>query len=434
MTKKDKGVWTSWNKNIQHNYRNLYMVYKEEELQEVIEKSEKIRFFGSKQSSSDIGAGVGTLIDMRSYNKIIGYDEDKRCITVQSGLLLGDLIEAVEAKGWCIPCLPDINTVTVGGALATGTHGTSGSILANYVSEFRIVRSDGSIQTVTEGDELMQALRVSVGVLGVFSTVTFQCETLYTLHVKEAPENDAVWMKNLKNKVKKHAFYRVLWLPHTGKGYVISGKKISKNTQVREKKGPAYLKHRRSVSKLLYKYTHAMPWFTSIANKVLYWLFFRSKKETKGSLYQATVTKSRGSTLELAEWTVGLDVFPKVFKELKTVINKWSNASFVHIPMDVRFVSKDDSWLSYAYQQDVVTMGCVTRNTENADAYEAFQTIENIFLKYGGRPHWGKRFNAKNAEMEKLYPKWNAFKSLRKKMDPTNKFLNTYLSKLFDEN
>ena len=433
MTKENKGVWTSWNENITHTFQDLYTVHDEKELQEIVAQSDKVRFFGSKQSSSDIGAGVGTLIDMRSYNKLVSYDDAKRSITVESGMLLADLIATVESNGWCIPCLPDINTITIGGALATGTHGTSGSLLATYVSEFRVVLADGSVKIVKEGDALMEALRVSIGVLGVFSTITFQCEPLYTLHLKEGPQKDATWMHQLKEKVEKYAFYRVLWLPHTGKGYVITGDKIPANTEVVENNGPGYLKHRRTASKFLYKYTHKFPWFTSIANNLLYWAFFSSKKESKGSLYEATVTKSRGSTLELAEWTVALDVFPQVFEELKTEINKWSNASFIHIPMDVRFVSKDNSWLSYAYKQDTVTMGCVSRNAETADAYEAFQTIEKIFLKYGGRPHWGKRFAAKNEEMSILYPKWEAFKTIRKELDPSNKFLNPYLSSLFDE-
>jgi L-gulonolactone oxidase len=135
----------------------------------------------------------------------------------------------------------------------------------------------------------------------------------------------------------------------------------------------------------------------------------------------------------LAEWTVDLAVFPQVFKELKKTINQWNNNSFIHIPMDVRFLEKDNSWLSYAYKQDTVTMGCVSRNASTADSYEAFKTIERIFIKYGGRPHWGKRFDAKDAQLNKIYPKWKDFKTLRKELDPTNKFLNGYLKKVFNE-
>jgi len=433
MKQNNNGTWVSWNENVTYDYKSLFKITTEAELQEVIKNSEKIRVFGTKQSSADIAAGLETLIDITTYNKILSYNDAEYTITVQSGVILGDLLEAIEAKGWCIPCLPDINTITIGGALATGTHGTSGKLLCEYMTDCSMVLADGSLKRINQKDELIHAVRVSLGVLGVLSEITFKCEPLYTLHVKEGPEDDAVWLPKIKERIKKHDFLRILWLPHTDKGYVITGDKIDPNTEITENLGPAYLKHRRTASKILYKYSHIFPWTTAIANKLLYRGFFSSPKEHKGSLYQATVTKSRGSTIELAEWTIGLDIFPTVFEELKTEINKWSNKSFIHIPMDVRFVYKDKSWLSYAYGEDTVTMGCVSRNAATADTYEAFKSIEKVFLKYGGKPHWGKRFTAKDATLSKLYSKWEDFKVLRKELDPTNKFLNPYLTELLNE-
>lgn len=432
MNREKNGVWTSWNDNISYNYESLYKITSEKELQEVVKKSEKIRIFGNKQSSADIASGVATLVDIKTYNKVIAFNDSGFTITVQSGIILGDLLEIIEKKGWCIPCLPDINTITVGGALATGTHGTSGKLLSEYVTNFRMVLADGSIKIVTEEDELIHAVRVSLGALGVLSEITFKCEPIYTLHIKEGPQDDVVWLPKIKERLKKYDFLRILWLPHTDKGYVITGKKIDPNTEIKEDLGPSYLKHRRTASKILYKYSHIFPWITAIANKLLYKGFFSATKEHKGSLYQATVTKSRGSTLELAEWTIDLDVFPEVFEELKKEINKWSNKSFIHIPMDVRFVNKDQSWLSYAYNKDIVTMGCVSRNAATADTYEAFKSIEKIFLKYGGKPHWAKRFMAKDAQLSIVYDKWEDFKLLRTKFDPTDKFMNPYLEKLFN--
>lgn len=432
MIQEKNGTWVSWNENLIYEYKNLYRIASERELQDVIAKSDKIRFFGTKQSSADIAAGIETLIDITTYNKIVSYNDTEHTVTVQSGLILGDLLEAIEAKGWCIPCLPDINTITIGGALATGTHGTSGKLLCEYMTNCTLVLADGSLQTITEGEELMDAVRVSLGALGVMSTVTFKCEPLYTLHVKEFPENDSEWLPKIKERIKKHDFLRILWMPHTDHGYVITGDKIDPNTEIKEDLGPAYLKHRRTASKILYKYSHLYPWITSIANKIIHKAFFSTTKEHKGSLYQATVTKSRGSVIELAEWTIGLDKFPQVFEELKTEINKWSNKSFIHIPMDVRFIQKDNSWLSYAYEEDMVTMGCVSRNAATANSYEAFKSIEKIFLNHGGKPHWGKRFAAKDNQLTKIYTKWEDFKVLRQKMDPTDKFLNPYLTKLFN--
>ena len=117
--------------------------------------------------------------------------------------------------------------------------------------------------------------------------------------------------------------------------------------------------------------------------------------------------------------------------QLKQILDDTSNNAFVHVPMDIRFLKKDDAWLSYASDEDVVTMGCVCRDSPVADDYQAFDKVEEIFLKYGGRPHWAKRFKVKHDGLAVLYPKWEAFKTLRKELDPTDKFLNPYLLKIF---
>lgn len=432
---KNTNVWTSWNENVRHTYNTHHAVKTEEEIIAAVKNAPKtIRVYGSKQSSADIAAGTDTLINIADYNQILHVDEERMQMTVQSGITLKVLINAMQDRGWSIPCLPDIDTVTLGGALATGTHGTGrdGKLLSEYVIGLRLILADGTVRAVQEGEELMDAVRVSLGMLGVMSEITLQCEPVYTLHLKEKPMRDADWLANYEQMLFKNDFTRILWMPHTDHGYVILGNKIDPNTPVVEKKGPDYLKHRRLVSRKLYAYTTRFPRFTTIANKIIQRLFFSSKKEYKGTLYDATVTKSRSGTLELAEWTIALSRFPALFKDLKAAMDDSNNPAFVHIPMDIRFVREDNSWLSYAYGEDCVTIGCVTRDAKNADNYAAFKIVEEIFLKHGGRPHWGKRFDAKNEELRKLYPRWEDFKELRYELDPEGKFLNSYLTELFD--
>ena len=423
--------WVSWNENVSHPYQKQISVELEEHLVNAVANHPSVRVFGNRYSSADISAGTQVLIDVSKYNKVISVNRATKEVTVQAGITLEELLNVVQASGWCIPCLPDIDKVTVGGALATATHGTNGFILSKYVSKFRMVLADGAIQEFTDADLETDAIRVSLGVLGMFSEITFQCEDNYRLHLKEAPMKDDKWVGNLDQYMADYDFVRILWLPHTNHGYVILGTKVSPDFTFKEKSVPKYVRHRRKMSKFLYQYTHKYPKFTAMANKILFYLFFTPKKEHAGSLYDATVTKSRGSTMELAEWTVAYSKFKDLFKDLKTVLNDKSNNAFVHVPMDVRFLKKDNAWLSYASDEDVVTVGCVCRNSPVADDYEAFEKVEETFLKYGGRPHWGKRFIVKNKELGKLYSKWEDFKALREKLDPSNKFLNGYLKELF---
>ena len=437
LEKQPKSTWVSWNENVQHDYTYHHTVKEEKDLANIIGGTNgKVRVYGSKQSSADIAAGTDSLIDMRAYDQIISIDDAKKQITVQSGITLKTLITTIQDRGWTIPCLPDIDTVTLGGALATGTHGTGrdGKLLSEYVTSCRMVMADGSIRTVNEGEELMDAARVSLGLLGIFSEITLQCQPVYTLHLKEQPMHDDQWMGQYDDLLENNDFTRILWMPHTDHGYVILGNKIDPDTPVKHNPGPDYLKHRRAVSRMLYKYTTKFPSLTSIANKIIYKLFFTSKKESKGTLYDATVTKSRSGTLELAEWTIAKSRFNACFTEIKAALDNRNNAAYVHIPMDIRFVKEDNSWLSYAYGEDCVTVGCVTRDAANADHYKAFEVVEEIFLKHGGRPHWGKRFEAKGEELSKIYPKFEDFKALRDELDPKGKFLNPYLTELLNIN
>lgn len=425
--------WVSWNANIQHTYSKLYKVKTEEEIVSAVLSSKNVRVFGSKQSSADISAGTDTLISISDYNNVVRIDKETKQITVQGGIVLADFLDIVHEQGWCIPCLPDINTITLSGAISTGTHGTGkeGKTLSEYMVSCRVVLASGEVKEISHKSELMSAFRVSLGSLGVLSEITMQCEEDYTLHLVEGPMRDDKWLKELPSLMAKNDFLRILFLPHAHSSYVIQGNKIAPDTEIEATVARPFLSKRRAYSKTLYSYTHKFPRFTVLANKIIARLFFRDKKVHKGNLYDATVTKSRGSTLELAEWTVPLSRFQELFAELREMLNDPSTKTFIHIPMDVRFIKADTSWLSNAYGEDTVTVGCVCRNTSEADSYHAFKTVEELFLKYGGRPHWAKRFKAKAAELSKLYPKWNDFTELRKELDPKGKFLNPYLSELF---
>ena len=428
-------AWVSWNGNIVHTYERMHRPRTEEELAEVLRAARSVRVFGNKQSSADIAAGTETLIDMSEYNRVVKYDDARRRITVEAGMTLKTLMSHVEAKGWTFSCLPDIDTVTVGGALSTGTHGTAGSAhpLAESMVAARLVTADGSVQEVDESSNLMPALRNALGTLGAFSTVTFELDPLYHLRVEEQAFRDEEWLAGYRQWLGEYDFLRIIWLPHTGYGWVVRGERIDADTPVEECTAPRFVRHRREVSKFLYKRTVRFPRFTRLANRLLRRLFFNHRTVKKGTLYGATVTKSRGSTLELAEWTVAVDRFDELFAELRGRLESTGNSAYAHIPMDIRFLSADGTWLSNAYNRDIVTVGCVTRNPEHADEYAAFDMVEDLFLSYGGRPHWAKRFKAKAPELRPLYPRWDDFADLRRRMDPDNKLLNPYLEELFAE-
>ena len=101
----------------------------------------------------------------------------------------------------------------------------------------------------------------------------------------------------------------------------------------------------------------------------------------------------------------------------------------VHFPLEVRFVKSDDLWLSPAYGRNSAYVAVHMFKGMPFEDY--FEEIEKIFLKYDGRPHWGKRHTLKAADLASRYPRWQDFLELRQACDPDGFFLSPYLKRLF---
>jgi len=424
--------WTSWNGNIRHGYTEWVEPDSELGLAATVAAAERVRVVGAGFSSADIVGGPSTLISLSAtYADVVSVDQPHRRVTVQAGMTVARLMEILTERGWSLPALPDIDAVTVGGALSTGTHGTGrdAHLLSGYVVAMRVVLADGTVRTVSDAAEL-EAFRLGLGVLGVTSTVTFQAEPAYEVQVHGAPVRDAVWLRRWESWLREHEFLRILWLPHTGYGFVYRGDRVTVPSPGVTVQPPPWTRHRRQASALAYRATTYLPAATPLANRLLYSLFFAHRVASRGSLYDATVTKSRSSTMELAEWSVDRAAFPDALTQMRTALHSWSTPHVAHLPMDVRFLSRDTTWLSYAYDRDAVTVGLVCRVADAAARYSSFDLMQRVFTGLDGRPHWAKRHTWGPAECAQGWPRFDDFRRLRKQLDPQGKLLNDYLARL----
>ncbi|KXZ42034.1 hypothetical protein GPECTOR_218g458 [Gonium pectorale] len=116
---------------------------------------------------------------------MIAVNETEESVTVDAGIRTIDLLRYLAAyvtpsapSGWTLPAFPWFVYQTLGGAVATGTHGSSlkHSSLSSQVLAFTVVLANGTVRTFTNQTDpfLMRALRVNVGKLGVVTHIKFR--------------------------------------------------------------------------------------------------------------------------------------------------------------------------------------------------------------------------------------------------------------------
>ncbi|KAL1195207.1 putative L-gulonolactone oxidase 1 [Cardamine amara subsp. amara] len=171
----------------------------------------------------------GILISTKFLNNVVRTNPEAKTLTVESGVTLRQLIEEAAKLELALPYAPYWWGLTVGGMMGTGAHGSSlwgkGSAVHDYVTEIRMVSpglaSDGYVKvrvlSETMNPEEFNAAKVSLGVLGVISQVTFKLQPMFKRSLTYVMTDDTDFGDQAVNFGEKHEFADFIWLPSQGK-------------------------------------------------------------------------------------------------------------------------------------------------------------------------------------------------------------------------
>uniref|UniRef100_A0A0D2ZUM2 L-gulonolactone oxidase n=1 Tax=Brassica oleracea var. oleracea TaxID=109376 RepID=A0A0D2ZUM2_BRAOL len=171
----------------------------------------------------------GILISTKFLNNVVRADREAKTLTVESGVTLRQLIGEAAKLELALPYAPYWWGLTVGGIMGTGAHGSSlwgkGSAVHDYVTEIRIVSpgsvSDGYVKvrvlSETVNPEEFRAAKVSLGVLGVISQVTFELQPMFKRSLTYVMRKDWDFGDQAVTFGEKHEFADFIWLPSQGK-------------------------------------------------------------------------------------------------------------------------------------------------------------------------------------------------------------------------
>ncbi|KAK4721220.1 hypothetical protein R3W88_011453 [Solanum pinnatisectum] len=171
----------------------------------------------------DNGDQDGLLISTKFLNKIIRIDQENMMITVESGVTLRQLISEAGKAGLVLPYTPYWWGLTIGGLIGTGAHGSSlwglGSSVHDYIVQLRIVtpadaaNNYAKVRILENGSPDLNAVRVSLGVLGVVSQVTLKLERVFKRSITFSERDDSNLGEDAATFGRQHEFADFTWYP-----------------------------------------------------------------------------------------------------------------------------------------------------------------------------------------------------------------------------
>jgi FAD/FMN-containing dehydrogenase len=433
-------TFENWAKTLKFKPKNFCQPKSEQDVIDIVlaaraaKTSVRVQGAENSHSWSQFTVTTDTLVNLDNLNKPLIADILKSKFTFQAGIRIKDLVKVLAKDNLGLKNTGSIMEQSIAGAISTGTHGTGLRLgnLATQVVRMRIVTGTGDVQEITENQmALLNAARVNFGALGIITEVTVSVVPNYDL------EFSAYWCKfeDIIDKIDtlnaENERVRIWWFPKPVFG-------IKHNIVLSTMNPPGTPRGMlagfddltQAQSNTLAK--SALP----LDIGVLFAALSRLAADPDDQVLLSRFTANYVQVLTLplipilhreCEYAIPVEKAREALIRFRQFMDE---AEFnTTLPVEVRFVAKDNSLLSPAQGRDVCYIGANTQD----NATEVFQRFEPLMKSLGGRPHWGKHFTMTRDEIRSMYPDtFQEFANLRAQWDPDGVFANSLIHQLFD--
>ncbi|KAH9307284.1 hypothetical protein KI387_035195, partial [Taxus chinensis] len=429
------------------------------------------------------GGDSGLVISTANLNHVVSVDKSSMRMTVESGMGLKDFIDSAAENGLALPHSPYWLGVTVGGMLGTGAHGSSlfgkGSAVHEYVVGMRLVipasEEEGyaKVLGLTETDEDLNAAKVSLGVLGAISQVTFQLQPMFKRSIINVQQNDS----NMENIVAhfglEHEFADLTWYPSQHKVIYRVDDRVSVNSsgdgmndfigfqsqptsllstvreteEIKEATKSGEGKCAISVTQL----STILDTGTGLKNEHMIFtgypvIGYQNKMQSSGSC----LSSLDDGLLTACGWDpqikglfyhqTGMSISVSKISQFLSDVKKLRDMNFISMcglelysGILMRYVKASSAYLGKQVDSVDLDITYYRANDPNTPRlYEdVFEEIEQMALfNYGALPHWGKNRNLAFDGVMRKYKKSTMFVNAKNKYDPNMLFSNEWTDSL----
>ncbi|ROS30442.1 FAD-binding protein [Cellulomonas sp. PhB150] len=389
-----------------------------DDVRDVVAAGGRVRALGTRHSFNDLADTTGTLVTVTGIAAEPVLDESARTVTVGAGTRYGVLATWLEERGWALHNLGSLPHISIGGAIATGTHGSGqgNGALSTAVRALTYVDAEGGLTTVTRGDADFEGYVVGLGAYGIVVRVTLDVQP--TFDVRQDVFHGLPWAALLDDlDALTGAAYSVsvftTWDEPTldqtwrktrldggddvpARWYGVAPDPSSEGRLVAG-----------SEDNLTPQGGLPGPWSQRLPH------------------FRLDSTPSNGDEIQteyFVERRVAADA-------LRAVRARAPRIARVLLISELRTVAADELWLSPAYERDALAIHFTWRN--RPDAVRALlPELEAALAPFDARPHWGKFHGMSPQAVARVTPRLADARALFERLDPEGVFTGAHLERL----
>lgn len=410
---------TNWAGNVTFSAREVHRPDTVQQVQQLVARSSRVRALGSGHSFSRVADTDGDLVSVAGLPALVELDRAARRARVGAGMRYGELTQRLHAEGLAVHNLGSLPHIAVGGACATGTHGSGpgNGVLATAVAGVEMVTADGDLMELHRGDDDFAGSVVALGSLGVVTALTLEVEPTYD--VRQDVWEDLPWEVLLGDfDAVMSAGYSVnLFLSWTGAG--VEQVWVKRRT---DEPGGTEVAPPWSGARAATVERHPVPGMP--AESCTPQLGVPGPWHERLPHFRLAFTPSSGRELQ-SEYLVERGDAVAAIQALRPLGARIAPVLQVS---EIRTMAADALWLSPAEGRDTVGLHFTW-----VDDYPAVRPVlgevEAALAPFSARPHWGKVFTTAPEVVRDLFPRSDDFGALRGRLDPANKFGNDFVDR-----
>jgi len=400
---------------------NIPLIFKNEQrLKELVRNYRNIIPFGNGRSYGDSALGEN-IVDTKSMNQILDFNEELGLIHIEAGVLLSDILEKCVPSGWFLKITPGTKLITIGGAIASDVHGKNHHIEGSFsesIEEFRIMLPKGEIVTCTkkETPDLWKATCGGMGLTGIILDAKIYLKKINSKFIDQT----TIRTNNLKEtfeafEVYKDLPYSVAWIDCLAKDEKI-GRCVLMAGEFKNDENLKYKPKKQIYIPLLYPEIMMKHWVMRLFNNMYYNAAKKGVSKQTVDIdtffYPLDVAKEWNRIYGKAGFVQYQFIFPKNtsyqgLEKILKILSESGKGSFLAVLK--LYGAANDNYLSFPMEGYSLALDFKIDD----GIFDLLDELDKVVLEFKGRIYLTKDARVSKEVFEKGYPMIEKFRKFR---------------------